>query len=54
MIYVILWHLEPLTGSDRETGDRTAAVARQLLANNNRGMVFTARSLPMAAHAIMA
>jgi hypothetical protein len=54
MIHVILWHVDPLLGSDREIGDRTAAVAIQRLASNNRGMAFIARSTPMAARAIRA
>jgi hypothetical protein len=39
---MILWHVDPLLGSDREIGDCAAAVARQWPANN-RGMVFSAR-----------
>jgi hypothetical protein len=38
----ILWHVDPLLGSDREIGHYTAAVARQRPVNNNRGMVFSA------------
>jgi hypothetical protein len=39
----ILWHVDPLLGTDREISDCTAAVARQRSANN-RGMVFSAWS----------
>jgi hypothetical protein len=40
----ILWHVDLLLGGHREIGDGTAAIARQRPANNNRGMVFAARS----------
>jgi hypothetical protein len=39
-----MWHLDLLLGGDCEIVDCTAAVVRQRPANNNRRMVFTARS----------
>jgi hypothetical protein len=39
--FIILWHVDPLLGGDREIGDCAAAVARQSPANN-RGMVISA------------
>jgi hypothetical protein len=41
----ILWHADALLGNDHVIGDDTKAIAWQLPANNNRGMVFSARSL---------
>jgi hypothetical protein len=43
---MILWHVDPLLGGDREIGDCIAAVARQRPSNNNnnREMVFSALS----------
>jgi hypothetical protein len=43
-IKMILWHIDPLLGGNREIGDFTAAVARQRPANNNRVIVFSVRS----------
>jgi hypothetical protein len=43
MITLILWHVDPLLGGDREVGDCTAAVARQRPANSNKGTVFSVR-----------
>jgi hypothetical protein len=37
-------HVDPLLGSDRNTDDCTAAVARQRLENSNR-MVFSVQSV---------
>jgi hypothetical protein len=41
-----VWHVDPLLGSNCEMGDYTAAVARQQPTNNNKGMVFSVRSMP--------
>jgi hypothetical protein len=40
---IILWHVDPLLGVDREIGDCTAAVARQRPADNTE-MIFSAWS----------
>jgi hypothetical protein len=40
---LVLWHVDPLLGDNREIGDRTAGVAKQRPADN-RGMVLSARS----------
>jgi hypothetical protein len=42
--FLISWHIDPLLGADREICDCTAAVVKQRSANNNTGMVFSARS----------
>jgi hypothetical protein len=41
---LILCHIDSSRGGDHIIGDCTAAVARQRSANNNRGMVISARS----------
>jgi hypothetical protein len=43
-VVIVLWHVDPLLGGEREIGDCTAAVARKRSANNNRGVVLSARS----------
>jgi hypothetical protein len=43
MQYVVLWHVDPLLGSDREIDDCKVAVARQR-PTKNRAMVFSAPS----------
>jgi hypothetical protein len=47
---IILWHVDPLPGNDREISDYTTApqtiiFPRQQL-NSNRGTVFSVRSVP--------
>jgi hypothetical protein len=42
---IILGHVDPLLGGDRETGDCTMDVARQRPARNNRGKVFYVQSV---------
>jgi hypothetical protein len=42
----ILWHVDPLLGGDGEIGDCTAAVARHRPASNNKGKMFSTRSVP--------
>lgn len=37
---IILMHVDPLLGGDREIGDCTEVVARQQPTNNSRVMVF--------------
>jgi hypothetical protein len=42
---IILWHVDPLLGNDREISNYTTAVTRQRLVNSNRGTVFSVPSV---------
>jgi hypothetical protein len=42
----ILCHVDPLLGGGHEIGNCTAAATRQRPISNNRGMVFSERSVP--------
>jgi hypothetical protein len=42
----MLWYIDPLLGNDREIGNYTTAVTRQLPVNSNRGTLFSVRSVP--------
>jgi hypothetical protein len=42
----ILWHVDALLGNDRKISNYITAVTRQRPVNNNRGTVFSLRSMP--------
>jgi hypothetical protein len=43
---LIVWHVDPMLGNDREISSYTTTVTRQLPVNRNRGTVFSVRPVP--------
>jgi hypothetical protein len=43
---MVLWHVDPLLGNDREISSCTTTVSRQRTVNSHRGTVFSVRFVP--------